>query len=45
MQRLREAMQPGFEQFDEDFDTEKLRVAVDTLKTYRHRLECIKLDD
>lgn len=45
LQRLREAMQPGFEQFDEDFDREKLRVAVDTLKTYRHRLECIKLDD
>lgn len=43
--RLREAMKPGFEQFEGDFDQAKLAVAVEVLQTYRHRLECIKLSD
>lgn len=43
--RLRKAMAPGFEQFDEDFDVLKLQTALEVIKTYRHRLECIKLDD
>lgn len=43
--RLREAMKPGFEQFEDDFDLNKLAVAVEVLQTYRHRLECIKLKD
>lgn len=43
--RLREAMHGGFSQFDDDFDPTKLKTAVDVLKQYRHRLECIKLDD
>ena len=41
--RLRKAMHDGFGQFDDDFDVAKLKIAVDTLKQYRHRLECIKL--
>lgn len=45
LQRLREAMKPGFDQFEDDFDLAKLKTAVETLKTYRHRLECIKLED
>ncbi len=45
MVRLREAMKPGFEQFEDDFDLNKLAVAVEVLQTYRHRLECIKLKD
>ena len=44
LERLREAMKPGFDQFDDDFDPAKLATAVEVLRTYRHRLECIKLD-
>ena len=43
--RLREAMKPGFEQFEDDFDQAKLATAIEVLQTYRHRLECIKLSD
>lgn len=41
--RLRRVMHDGFGQFDDDFEPSKIKAAVETLKTYRHRLECIKV--
>lgn len=43
LERLRKAMHGGFGQFDDDFEAPKLKTAIDTLKLYRHRLECIKI--
>jgi len=43
--RLSKALEPGFSQFDGDFDVSKLQTALEVIKTFRHRLECIKLDE
>lgn len=43
--RLREAMAPGLSQFEDDFDAARLKTAIEVITKYRHRLECIKLDD